>query len=66
MLKGEEGGVPVVWLGKVVVLLRSTGGRGGEDRKSTFLQYVAVSAPLDATGKNLGCFCVMRSTSEDM
>lgn len=66
MLNGEEGRVAVVWLAKVVVLLRLRCGRVGEERKVGFVQYMESKVPLDAAEKNLGCISMRWSIFDEL
>lgn len=64
MVKGEERGVTVVWLAKVVVILSGRSGKGGAKKEAAFVQHMKLAAPLDGVEKNPGCFWVMWSTSD--
>lgn len=66
MLKGKERGGPVVWFLKTVVLLRLRSRRGDGGGKVAFVQYMEVTAPLDAVEENHGCICEKWYTSDEM
>lgn len=66
VLKGEEVGVAVVWLAKVLALLELRTGREVEEKKASFVHYMELTVPWDAVMKDLGCICVRWSTSDEM
>lgn len=48
MLMGKEGRVVVVWFAKVEILLKLKSGKGDEAREVAIMQYIEITAPLDA------------------
>lgn len=66
MLNSKETEEAMMWFANVVVLLRFRSGRKHERWKVVIVQYLKVTAPLEAVVKSLGCICVNCSTSDEM
>lgn len=67
LLRGDNNGVPITWVGKLVALLRvKTDGNDELTTDYAYVQYMEVTRPLDYVDEVLNCVCLRWSTADEI